>query len=72
MTTPPAVWTPQTGTPGGPLYDSTGAIIGPFATITLPSTITGVVPFTLPYNVAFSTGLTIVTSGATDITVSYS
>lgn len=54
------------------IYDSltgTGTKIG---TITLPSTITGEVAPTYDFkDLVFGTGLTIVTSGATDITVTY-
>lgn len=53
------------------LYNNTTATGAKIATITLPATITGESPFVLDYNLAFSTGLTIVTSGATDITVTY-
>jgi hypothetical protein len=52
------------------IYDNTAASGTKIATITLPSTITGDAPITLTYDLVFSTGLTIVTSGATDITVS--
>lgn len=53
------------------LYDSTtgsGTVIG---VIALPGTITSDMPITLGYDIAYTTGLTIVTSGATDLTVSY-
>jgi hypothetical protein len=53
------------------VYDNTAGSGTKIATITLPSTITSDAPFTLRYDVAFATGLTIVTSGATDLTVSY-
>lgn len=53
------------------IYDSKTATGTKLATITLPSTITALAPQTLLYNVQFTNGLTIVTSGATDITVSY-
>lgn len=53
------------------IYDNTAASGTKIATITLPSTITGVDPFTLVLDTGFTTGLTVVTSGATDITVSY-
>lgn len=53
------------------LYDKTTATGTKIATITLPSTITSESPFRLMYDVSFATGLTIVTSGATDLTVSY-
>jgi len=53
------------------IYDNTAASGTKIGTITLPSTITGVDPFILPYDIAFATGLTIVTSGSTDVTVSY-
>lgn len=51
------------------LYDSTTGSGTKIGTITLPATVGE--PFTLPYDVAFTTGLTIVTSAATDITVAY-
>ena len=50
------------------IYDSTTASGSKIATITLPASAT---PIVLPYQIAFGTGLTIVTSGATDITVAY-
>jgi hypothetical protein len=53
------------------IYNNTAASGAKIATITLPSTITGDAPVTITYDVAFSAGLTVVTSGATDITVSY-
>jgi hypothetical protein len=53
------------------IYDNTVATGTKIATIPLPATVTGDLPTTITYDVAFSTGLTIVTSGATDITVSY-
>lgn len=53
------------------IYDNTAGSGTKIATITLPSTITGDSPATLRYDIAFATGLTIVTSGATDLTVSY-
>lgn len=53
------------------IYDNTAASGTKIATITLPSTITGVDPFTLYFDVPLGIGLTIVTSGATDITVAY-
>lgn len=53
------------------IYDNTAASGTKIATITLPSTITSDTPVTLNYNVAFATGLTIVTSGSTDLTISY-
>lgn len=42
-----------------------------FGIITLPGTITALAPFTMVYDAAFSTGLSITTSGATDITVTW-
>lgn len=51
------------------VYDNTAGSGTKLATLTLPSTITGVDPFTVILDVGFGTGLTIVTSGATDITV---
>lgn len=53
------------------VYDNTAASGTKIATITLPSTITGINPFTLVLDVGFTTGLTVVTSGATDLTVAY-
>ena len=53
------------------VYDNTAASGTKIATITLPSTITSDAPVTINYDIGFATGLTIVTSGATDITVSY-
>lgn len=52
------------------LYDGISAV-NPFAFITLPATITGDNPVTLVYDVPFTSGLTIVTSGATDVTVTW-
>lgn len=40
-------------------------------TLTIPSTVTGESPFCMKYDVYFSTGITVVTSGATDVTVVY-
>lgn len=51
-------------------YDGITAV-NIFATMTLPSTITGVTPDALEFDLPFTNGLTIVTSGATDITVVY-
>jgi hypothetical protein len=53
------------------IYDNTAASGTIISTLTLPSTITSLAPVSIPFDIAFSTGLTIVTSGATDITVSY-
>lgn len=53
------------------IYDSLTGSGTKIATLTLPSTITGDAPFSLAYELPFATGLTIVTSGATDLTVSY-
>lgn len=53
------------------VYDNTAGSGTTIATITLPATITGDNPFTLEYDLQFTTGCTIVTSGATDITVVY-
>lgn len=52
-------------------YDGLTAV-NIFSTMTLGSVITGIDPMSVTYDVAFTTGLTIVTSGATDITVSWS
>lgn len=51
------------------LYDSltaSGTVIGIIAT---PSTITGVTPFQMPYNRVLANGLTAVTTGAQDVTI---
>lgn len=53
------------------IYDNTAASGTKIGTITLQSTITGSDPVTLTYDISFATGLTIVTSGSTDLTVSY-
>lgn len=51
-------------------YNATTATGTPI-TITLPATITGDSPFCMKYDIYMSTALTVVTSGATDITVTY-
>jgi hypothetical protein len=53
------------------IYDNTAGSGTTIANIALPSTITGDAPTTLTYDVGFSTGLTIVTSGATDVTATW-
>lgn len=53
------------------IYDNTAGSGTKIGTLTLPSTVTGDTPLTLPYDLQFSTGLTLVTSGATDLTVIY-
>lgn len=54
------------------IYDNTAGSGNKIGTITLPSTITGDDPVVIVYGgVAFSTGLTLVTSGATDISVGW-
>lgn len=53
------------------VYDGLDAMGTKVATITLPSTITSDNPVTLVLDTAFTTGLTVVTSGATDLTVAY-
>lgn len=53
------------------IYDNTASSGTKIATITLPSTITSESPFSLEYDLAFGTGLTIVTTGASDWTVTY-
>jgi hypothetical protein len=53
------------------VYDNTTATGTKIGTYTLPSTITSDNPFEILYDAAFATGLTIVTSGATDITALY-
>lgn len=51
------------------LYDSTTGSGTTIGTISLPSTVGN--PFTITFDVTFTTGLTVVTSGAVDLTVSY-
>lgn len=53
------------------IYDSLTATGTKIGTITLPSTITSDAPFYLTYDLAYQTGLTIVTSQATDLTVTW-
>jgi hypothetical protein len=50
------------------IYDNTSCATTKVGTITLPATAT---PMVLEYNIAFSTGLCITTSGATDLTIAY-
>jgi hypothetical protein len=51
------------------LYDALTATGTPIGIITLPSVITAAAPFSLPMGVPLLVGLTVVTSGATNITV---
>lgn len=51
-------------------YNNTSAT-GTALTITLPSTITSVNPFCMDYDVFFNLGIFVVTSAATDVTVTY-
>lgn len=53
------------------IYDNTAASGTKIGTFTLPATITGDAPYVLPFDIQFNTGLTIVTSAATDITAIY-
>lgn len=53
------------------LYDNTAASGTKIGLITLGATLANDPPGSFRYDIVFSTGLTIVTSGATDITVSY-
>lgn len=53
------------------VYDNTAGSGTKIGTITLPSTITGDDPIPISLGIAFTTGLTLVTSGLTDLTVSY-
>jgi hypothetical protein len=53
------------------LYDSTSSSGMKIATITSPSTLLSQGPLTALYDVAFSTGLTVVTTGAQDISVAF-
>jgi hypothetical protein len=52
------------------IYDNTAASGTKIGTITTPATLLHS-QYPIPYNVAFSNGLTIVTSAADDITVTY-
>ena len=54
------------------LYDNTGGSGTKIGTITLPAAITNQGPITVPYNVSFNTGLTVVVgTAACDITVAF-
>lgn len=53
------------------IFDNTAGSGTKIGTITLPSTITSDDPTSLAYDLGFSTGLTLVTSGTTDLTVVY-
>ncbi len=53
------------------IYDNTAASGTVIAVITLPAAGAGDMPCFLPFDVAFATGLTIVTAQATDLTVTY-
>lgn len=53
------------------IYNNTAGSGTKIGTITLPSVITAEAPIFLVYDLWFSTGLTFVTSGATDLTVIY-
>ena len=53
------------------VYDNTAGSGTKIATITFGAALLSDPPDSTIYNVSFSTGLTIVTSGATDLTVSY-
>ena len=53
------------------IYDNTAASGNKIGIITLPSAVTTSEPVTVTYDANFLVGLTIVTSGATDISVSY-
>lgn len=53
------------------LYDNTAASGTKIGTITLPAVITGLSLIDLIYDLSFATGLTVVTSGLTDLTVIY-
>jgi hypothetical protein len=53
------------------LYDSLTASGTKIGTVTLPATVSSDMPYSIPYDLAFTTGLTIVTSAATDLTITY-
>lgn len=53
------------------LFDNTAGSGNKIGTITLGSVITGDQPDSVIYDVSFSTGLCVVASGATDLTISY-
>lgn len=53
------------------VYDSTTGSGTKLTTIVFPATLLSNGPIPLPINVAFATGLTIVTSGPTDLSISY-
>lgn len=51
------------------IYDNTSAAGTKIGTITFPATLLSDGPYTIEYGVGFGTGLTVVTSAATDITI---
>lgn len=53
------------------VYDNTSAVAPIIALITLPAAGAGDMPQTLTFDIAFTTGLTVVTSGTTPLTLSY-
>lgn len=53
------------------IYDNTAASGTKIGTITFPATITGADQQPMVYNAQYTTGLTVVTSGATDLTIVY-
>lgn len=53
------------------IYDNTSAAGTKIGTITFGASLLSDPPIVAPYNVSFATGLTIVTSAATDLTVAY-
>lgn len=53
------------------IYDNTAGSGTKITTITMPAALLSSGPIPVPINVAFSTGLTIVTTGTTEVTVSF-
>lgn len=53
------------------IYDNTSAVAPKIGTVTNPATLVTEGPVTAIYDVAFATGLTIVTTGVQDITVTF-
>ena len=53
------------------IYGNTTGAAPVIGNLGVPATVTSMAPFTVNYDAAFTLGLTLVTSGTTDITVSY-
>lgn len=53
------------------VYDNTSAAGTKLATVTWAAALTSDPPFSAIYDIGFTTGLTVVTGGASDITITY-